>query len=164
MSAPLSDAQGYQLVRVGKKWQLPVDLQKLIWADVTGRYHRRHGRWGEFGLSVIEKAHVVIQTAARRMLTILRVRMDWGGGPTRRVPHIFDNGTPNGIEGIRFVRNRTTNKVFSRLYDARSRYGYGINNEMGNLARGIERTSLGSPRLPWLPLKGTPRHHHETYF
>ena len=60
MSAPLSDAQGYQLVRVGKKWQLPVDLQKLIWADVTGRYHRRHGRWGSFGLPVIEKAHLVL--------------------------------------------------------------------------------------------------------
>ena len=59
MSAPLSDSQGYQLVRVGKKWKLPVDLQKLIWADVTGRYHRRHGRWGQFGLPVIEKAHVV---------------------------------------------------------------------------------------------------------
>ena len=59
MSAPLSDTQGYELVRVGKKFGLPVDMQKLIWADVTGRYHRRHGRWGEFGLSVIEKAHVV---------------------------------------------------------------------------------------------------------
>jgi len=160
MSAPLSDAHGYELVRVATKWKLPVDLQKLIWADVTGRYHRRHGRWGEFGLSVIEKAHVVIQTAARRMLTILRVRSDWGGGPTRRVPHIFHNG----VEGIRSVRNPRTNEVFSRLYDARSRYGYGINNEMGNLARGIERTSLGSPRLPWLPLKGTPLHHHETYY
>ena len=76
MSAPLSDSQGYQLVRVGKKWKLPVDLQKLIWADVTGRYHRRHGRWGQFGLPVIEKAHVVVQTAARRMLAIIKARLN----------------------------------------------------------------------------------------
>ena len=76
MSAPLSDAHGYELVRVATKWKLPVDLQKLIWADVTGRYHRRHGRWGQFGLPVIEKAHVVVQTAARRMLAIIKARLN----------------------------------------------------------------------------------------
>ena len=161
MSAPLSNTQGYELVRVGKRFGLPVDLQKLIWADVTGRYHRRHGRWGEFGLSVIEKAHIIIQTHLRRMLTILRVRMDWGGGPTRRVPHTF----PDGEEGIKFVRGPKTNKVFSRLHDAREKYGYGIDNEMGNVSRGIDRTSLGFfDGLPWLPIQGTPLHHHETYF
>ena len=78
MSAPLSDAHGYELVRVATKWKLPVDLQKLIWADVTGRYHRRHGRWGQFGLPVIEKAHVVIQTAARRMLGLIKARFGRG--------------------------------------------------------------------------------------
>ena len=78
MSAPLSDAQGYELVRVATQWKLPVDLQKLIWADVTGRYHRRHGRWGSFGLPVIEKAHVVIQTAARRMLGLIKARFGRG--------------------------------------------------------------------------------------
>ena len=80
MSAPLSDAHGYELVRVATKWKLPVDLQKLIWADVTGRYHRRHGRWGQFGLPVIEKAHVVIQTAARRMLGLIKARFGRGAG------------------------------------------------------------------------------------
>ena len=78
MSAPLSDAHGYELVRVATKWKLPVDLHKLIWADVTGRYHRRHGRWGQFGLPVIEKAHVVIQTAARRMLGLIKARFGRG--------------------------------------------------------------------------------------
>ena len=76
------------------------------------------------------------------------------------MPHIFRNGE----EGIKFVRGPKTNNVFSRLRDAREKYGYGINNEMGNLAYGIERTSLGGPRLPWLPIQGTPLHHHETYF
>ena len=141
------------------------DLRRFIWADVTSKelprnFLYRPGIASQLGRS-IERAHIIIQTHLRRMLTILRVRMDWGGGPTRRVPHTF----PNGQEGIKFVRGPRTNKVFSRLRDAREKYGYGSDNEWGNVSRGIDRTSLGFfDGLPWLPIQGTPLHHHETYF
>ena len=101
MSAPLSDAHGYELVRVATKWKLPVDLQKLIWADVTGRYHRRHGRWGSFGLPVIEKAHVVIQTAARRMLAIIEAR--WNG--PRWIFHEFVGRRLDYAQSIRLPKD-----------------------------------------------------------
>ena len=109
MSAPLSDAQGYELVRIATQWKLPVDLQKLIWADVTGRYHRRHGRWGQFGLSVIEKAHVVVQTAARRMLAIIKARL---------------NGQSIGWRWSEFVGRRLDYARSVRLPKDMRRYGY----------------------------------------
>ena len=109
MSAPLSDAQGYELVRIATQWKLPVDLQKLIWADVTGRYHRRHGRWGSFGLPVIEKAHVVIQTAARRMLGLIKAR--------------FGRGT-TGWRWSEFVGRRLDYARSVRLPKDMRRYGY----------------------------------------
>ena len=109
MSAPLSDAHGYELVRVATKWKLPVDLQKLIWADVTGRYHRRHGRWGQFGLPVIEKAHVVVQTAARRMLAIIKARL---------------NGQSIGWRWSEFVGRRLDYARSVRLPKDMRQYGY----------------------------------------
>ena len=35
--APLSNKQGYELARIGTKRGLPVDLQRLIWADDARR-------------------------------------------------------------------------------------------------------------------------------
>ena len=39
--APLSNKQGYELARIGTKHGLSVDLQRLIWADVTKNYNLR---------------------------------------------------------------------------------------------------------------------------
>ena len=59
----LSSKQGYELARVGTKMGLPVDLQRLIWADVTENYYSRG--------SVIDRAALVLQVAWRRLRAIL---------------------------------------------------------------------------------------------
>ena len=59
----LSSEQGYELARVGTKMGLPVDLQRLIWADVTENYYSRG--------SVIDRAALVLQVAWRRLRVIL---------------------------------------------------------------------------------------------
>ena len=59
----LSSKQGYELARVGTKMGLPVDLQRLIWADVTKNYYSRG--------SVIDRAALVLQVAWRRLRAIL---------------------------------------------------------------------------------------------
>ena len=41
--APLSSEQGYVLALHWPKFGLPVDLQRLIWADVKNNYYRRLG-------------------------------------------------------------------------------------------------------------------------
>ena len=145
MSAPLSDTHGYELVRVATKWKLPVDLQKLIWADVTGRYHRRHGRWGQFGLPVIEKAHVVVQTAARRMLAIIKAR--WNG--PRWIFHEF---VGRRLDYARSVRLPKDMRQFG--YDRRAPLqmrgytGYdhsGYDRYMANHARDPAKYPVGPP-------------------
>ena len=150
MSAPLSDAHGYELVRVATKWKLPVDLQKLIWADVTGRYHRRHGRWGSFGLPVIEKAHVVIQTAARRMLAIIKARLN-GQLPNTR--WIWDDFVGRRLDYARSVRLPKDMRQYG--YDRRAPLqcrgyaGYdhsGYDRYMANHARDPARYPVGPPR------------------
>ena len=59
----LSSKQGYELARVGTKMGLPVELQRLIWADVTKNYYSRG--------SVIDRAALVLQVAWRRLRVIL---------------------------------------------------------------------------------------------
>lgn len=61
--APLSSKQGYELARVGTKTGLPVELQRLIWADVTKNYYSRG--------SVIDRAANVLQAAVRRLQAIV---------------------------------------------------------------------------------------------
>ena len=61
----LSRKQGYELARVGTKMGLPVELQRLIWADVTKNYYSRG--------SVIERAALVLQVAWRRLRAILSI-------------------------------------------------------------------------------------------
>ena len=106
MSAPLSNAQGFELVLLGKKWKLPVDLQKHIWTDVTSKYHRRHGsRRTTHGLSRIEKAHVDIQTAARRLLQIIKARWNgprwiWHGFVGRRLDYARSVRLPKDMRRI----------------------------------------------------------------
>ena len=145
MSAPLSDSQGYQLVRVGKKWKLPVDLQKLIWADVTGRYHRRHGRWGQFGLPVIEKAHVVVQTAARRMLAIIKAR--WNG--PRWIFHEFVGRRLDYARSVRLPKDMRRYGYDRRApLQLRGYAGYdhsGYDRYMANHARDPAKYPVGPP-------------------
>ena len=62
-SRRLSSEQGYELARVGTRMGLPVDLQRLIWADVTKNYYSRG--------SVIDRAALVLQVAWRRLRAIL---------------------------------------------------------------------------------------------
>jgi hypothetical protein len=61
--APLSNKQGYELARIGTKWELPVELQRLIWADVTKNYYLRG--------SVTERAATLLQAAWRRLGTTM---------------------------------------------------------------------------------------------
>ena len=61
----LSSEQGYELVRVGNKMGLPVELQRLIWADVRENYYSRG--------SVIDRAATVLQVALRRVLAIIKL-------------------------------------------------------------------------------------------
>jgi len=61
--APLSNKQGYELARIATKRGLPVDLQRLIWADVTKNYYLRG--------SVTERAATLLQAAWRRLGTVL---------------------------------------------------------------------------------------------
>ena len=61
----LSSKQGYELARVGTKMGLPVELQRLIWADVTKNYYSRG--------SVIDRAALVLQVAWRRLRAILSI-------------------------------------------------------------------------------------------
>ena len=61
----LSTEQGYELARVGTKMGLPVDLQRLIWADVTKNYYSRG--------SVIDRAALALQVAWRRFLAIIKI-------------------------------------------------------------------------------------------
>ena len=74
----LSRKQGYELARVGTKMGLPVELQRLIWADVTKNYYSRG--------SVIDRAALVLQVAWRRLRAILaipnRVVWIWMVGPS----------------------------------------------------------------------------------
>ena len=67
----LSRKQGYELARVGTKMGLPVELQRLIWADVTENYYSRG--------SVIDRAALVLQVAWRRLRAILAItnRVAW---------------------------------------------------------------------------------------
>ena len=60
--APLSNHQGYELARIGTKRGLPVDLQRLIWADVTKNYYLRG--------SVTERAATLLLAAWRRLRAI----------------------------------------------------------------------------------------------
>jgi len=145
MSAPLSDAHGYELVRVATKWKLPVDLQKLIWADVTGRYHRRHGRWGSFGLPVIEKAHVVIQTAARRMLAIIKARWNgprwiWDEFVGRRLDYAQSARLPKDMRQFGYDRRAP---LQMRGYAGYDHSGY--DRYMANHARDPARYPVGPP-------------------
>ena len=57
--APLSNKQGYELARIATNRGLPVDLQRLIWADVTKNYYLRG--------SVTERAATLLQAAWRRL-------------------------------------------------------------------------------------------------
>ena len=50
------------MARVGTKMGLPVELQRLIWADVTENYYLRG--------SVIDRAATVLQKALARFLAI----------------------------------------------------------------------------------------------
>ena len=59
----LSSEQGYELARVGTKMGLPVELQRLIWADVTKAYYSRG--------SVFDRAATVLQVAFRRLKAII---------------------------------------------------------------------------------------------
>ena len=68
----LSTEQGYELARVGTKMGLPVDLQRLIWADVTKNYYSRG--------SVIDRAATVLQVAVTRFLAILKIPSRTGNG------------------------------------------------------------------------------------
>jgi hypothetical protein len=61
--APLSNKQGYELARIGTERGLPVELQRLIWADVTKNYYLRG--------SVTERAATLLQAAWRRLGTTM---------------------------------------------------------------------------------------------
>ena len=73
--APLSNKQGYELARIGTKRGLPVELQRLIWADVTKNYYLRG--------SVTERAATLLQAALRRVgkaTQALRRAVEYGYG------------------------------------------------------------------------------------
>ena len=67
--APLSNHQGYELARIGTKRGLPVELQRLIWADVTKNYYLRG--------SVTERAAMLLQKYWRRLRAIFRIPDVW---------------------------------------------------------------------------------------
>jgi hypothetical protein len=67
--APLSNHQGYVLTRVATKWGLSVDLQRLIWGDVTKSYYLRG--------SVTERAAMLLQKYWRRLRAIFRIPDVW---------------------------------------------------------------------------------------
>ena len=96
----LSTEQGYELARVGTKMGLPVDLQRLIWADVTKNYYSRG--------SVIERAALALQVAVRRLQAIV-------GGYTNR--HWSMLAARNRDRG----RLRWQN-TFDNLHERRTRY------------------------------------------
>ena len=58
----LSSEQGYELARVSNKMGLPVELRRLIWADVTKNYYSRG--------SLRDRAASVLQAAWRRLMAI----------------------------------------------------------------------------------------------
>ena len=73
--APLSNKQGYELARIGTERGLPVELQRLIWADVTKNYYLRG--------SVTERAATLLQAALRRVgkaTQALRRAVEYGYG------------------------------------------------------------------------------------
>ena len=84
----LSSEQGYELARVGNKMGLPVELQRLIWADVRENYYSRG--------SVIDRAATVLQVALSRVLAILNLD---------RNPNfpIYDQGPDSGWAETRFL-------------------------------------------------------------
>ena len=98
--APLSSKQGYELARVGTKTGLPVELQRLIWADVTKNYYSRG--------SVIDRAANVLQAAVRRLQAIVggTHNLNW----VMLAAHNRDRG-----------RLRWQN-TFDNLHDRRMRY------------------------------------------
>ena len=123
-----------------------VDLQKLIWTDVTGRYHRRHGsRRTTHGLSAIEKAHVVLQTAARRMLAIIKVR--WNG--PRWIFHEFVGRRLAYSKSIRIPKDmRRYGYDRAAPLQMRGYAGYdhsGYDRYMANHARDPARYPVGPP-------------------
>ena len=62
----LQNEQGYELaLRVGPKFGIPVELQCLIWADVTKNYYSRG--------SVFDRAASVLQAAVRRLMAIIKI-------------------------------------------------------------------------------------------
>ena len=80
----LSSEQGYELARVGTKMGLPVDLQRLIWADVTENYYSRG--------SVIDRAARVLQVAWCRLRAIIRRAPNDTYVPTVGWKQIVSNG------------------------------------------------------------------------
>ena len=57
------------LARVSAKKGLPIDLQRLIWADVTGNYYSRG--------SVSNRAASALQAAWRRLMAIINWPFRW---------------------------------------------------------------------------------------
>jgi len=76
---PLSNKQGYELARIGTKHGLSVDLQRLIWADVTKNYYLRG--------SVTERAATLLQAAWRRLYAI------FGMQDSRRLNTVWQTGS-----------------------------------------------------------------------
>ena len=72
----LSSEQGYELARVSNKMGLPVELRRLIWADVTKNYYSRG--------SLRDRAASVLQAAWRRLMAIADSNGDWRSSYSRR--------------------------------------------------------------------------------
>ena len=73
-----SGGQQRALARVGAKYGLPVELQRLIWADVTGNYYSRG--------SVSNRAASALQAAWRRLRAIGTWPWRWVVNPAM---HLF---------------------------------------------------------------------------
>eukprot|EP00964_Phaeocystis_antarctica_P087097 scaffold55222_cov54-Phaeocystis_antarctica.AAC.1 len=78
-SRRLSSEQGYELARVGTKMGLPVELQRLIWADVTKNYYSRGSTKGytcdyESGGMDLDGRTVLLYPILERMSTCRQIR------------------------------------------------------------------------------------------
>ena len=104
--APLSNKQGYELARIGTKWELPVELQRLIWADVTKNYYLRG--------SVTERAATLLQAAWRRLGTTVSHWRSVGVHAIMTMPLSF------GTRYLRIHDLRTAYKRYQRDRVAKS--------------------------------------------
>ena len=104
--APLSNKQGYELARIATKRGLPVELQRLIWADVTKNYYLRG--------SVTERAATLLQAAWRRLGTTVSHWRSVGVHAIMTMPLSF------GTRYLRIHDLRTAYKRYQRDRVAKS--------------------------------------------